>query len=211
MLGPKYSITRWVKGQMQSRRSSGFVRSSFFPIFCCSLSFSVVCVLLFDINDMSWWFILQVLEHLVNFIVPLFQSTSGLCFTNQSYSKNMSMPFRSVTAASIRSLCPLIYTSSSTNLVTSLFFVPSALKTLKDLSIGSVLILSSLTNCSSISTWVHPESTNACSHNPFPFLVLMLVCTFNSLSLLFLWFGIIYRFQDLLCTKVYHIVPTSNL
>ena len=160
---------------------------------------------------MSWWFILYVLEHLVNFIIPLSQSTSGLCFTNQSYFKNISMPFRSVTAASICSLCLLISTSNGVNLVTSPFFVLSTLKTSNDLSIGSVLILSSLTNCSLIPVWVHPESTSACSCDSFLFFVLMLVCMFNSLSLLFLWFGIIYQFWDLLCTKVCCIVPTPNL
>jgi len=86
----------------------------------------------------------------VNFIVSLFQSTFGLCFTNQLYPKNMFMPFRSVTAVLIHSLCPLITTSNSANLVTSPFFVLSALKTSKDLSIGSVLIFPSLTNYSSI-------------------------------------------------------------
>ena len=134
-----------------------------------------------------------------------------MCFTNQLYPKNMSVPFRSVTAASIHSLCPLISTSSGTNLVTSPFFVPSALETLKDLSIGSILILSSLINCSLIPIWVHLESTSSCSYNPFPFLVLMLVCMFNFLSLLFLRFGMTYRFWDLLCTKVCRIMPTPNL
>ena len=123
----------------------------------------------------------------------------------------MSVPFRSVTTASIHFLCPLISTSNNANLVTSLFFVSSALKTLKDLSIGSILILSSLTNCSLIPVWVHSESTNAYSHSSFPFFVLMLVCTFNFLSLLFLWFGMTYQFWDLLCTKVCCIVPTPNL
>ena len=128
----------------------------------------------------------------MNFIVSLFQSTSGLYFTNQSYSKNMSVLFRSVTATSICSLCPLISTFNSMNLVTSPFFVLSALKTSKDLSIGSVLILSSLTNYSLISVWVHPESTSVYSYSSFLFFVLMLVCTFNSLSLLFLQFGMTY-------------------
>jgi len=45
-------------------------------------------------------------------IVPIFQFTSGLCLTNQPYSRNISVPFKSVTTASI---CPLIFSSSSTN------------------------------------------------------------------------------------------------
>ena len=147
----------------------------------------------------------------MNFIVPLFQSTSGLCFTNQSYPKNMSIPFKSVTAASIHSLCPLISTSSSANCVTSLFFVLSALKTLNNLFIGSVLIFSSLTNCSSILVWVHSESTSAYSYNSFLFFILILVCMFNSLSLLFLWFRITYQFWDLLYREVHCIVLILNL
>ena len=121
------------------------------------------------------------------------------------------MAFKSVTAVSIHSLYLSISTSNGANLVTSPFFVLSALKTSKDLSIGSILILSFLTNCSLILVWVYPESTNACSCNSFPFFVLMLVCMFNSLSLLFIWFGITYQFWDLLCTKICHIMPTLNL
>ena len=67
--------------------------------------------------------------------------------TNQLYSKNMSILFKSMTTVLIRSLCLLILTSSGANHVTSPFFVPSALKTLNDLFIGSVLILSSFTSC----------------------------------------------------------------
>ena len=119
--------------------------------------------------------------------------------------------FKSMTAASICFLYPLISTSNGANQVTSLFFVPSALKALNNLSIGSVLILSSLTSCLLIPVWVQLESTNACSHNSFPVFVLMLVCTFSSLALLFLWFGITYQFWDLLCTKIHCIMPTPNL
>ena len=159
-------------------------------------------------NNMSWWSVLHVLGHLVNCIVSLLQSTSGLCFTNQSYSKNISMPFKFVTTTLIYSLYSLISTSSGTNHVTSLFFVLSILKTSNDLSIGFVLIFSSLTNCLMILVWVHPESTNACNHSFFLFFVLILVCMFSSLALLFLWFGIMYWFWELLCTKVHCIVPT---
>ena len=147
----------------------------------------------------------------MNYIVSLLQSTSGLCFTNQSYPKNMSVPFGSMTAVLICSLCSLISTSSGTNHITSPFFIPSVLKTLNDLSIGSDLIFSSLISCLLILVWVHPESINACNHNSFLFFVLMLVYTFNSFTLLFLWFGIIYQFWKLLCTKVHCIMPTLNL
>ena len=128
----------------------------------------------------------------MNHIVLLLQSTSVLYFTNQSYPRNMSMPFRSMTVASICSLCPLISTSSSATCVTSPFFVLSTLKTSNNLSIGSILIFSFLTSCLLILVWVHLESTNACNYNSFLFFVLILVCMFNSLALLFLWFGITY-------------------
>ena len=160
---------------------------------------------------MSWCFVLHVLGHLMNCIVPLFQSISELCFTNQSYPKNMSVPFKSMTAALICSLCLLISTSSGTNRITSPFFVSSTLKTSNYLSIGSVVIFSSLTSCLSIPVWAHLKSTNACNHNSFPFLVLIFVCIFNSLALLFLWFEITYWFWELLYSKVCCIVPTLNL
>ena len=160
---------------------------------------------------MSWCFDLHVFGHLVNHIVPLFQFTSGLCFTNQSYSKNISVSFKSVTTALICSLYLLISTFSSTNHITSPFFVPSVLKTLNDLFISSILILSSLTSYLSIPVWVYLKSTNTCNLNSFLFFVLILVCTFNFLALLFHWFGITYWFWKLLCTKICCIVPTLNL
>ena len=123
----------------------------------------------------------------------------------------MSVSFKSMTATLICSLCLLISISSGANLITSLFFIPSALKTLNDLSIGSILILSSLTSCLSISVWVHLESTNTYNHNFFLFFVLISVYMFNSLFLLFCWFRIIYQFWKLLYTKVHCIMPTQNL
>ena len=116
-----------------------------------------------------------------------------------------------MTAVPICSLYSLISTSSGANHITSLFFIPSALKTSNDLSIGSVLIFSSLTSCLLILIWVCPESTNVYNHSSFSFFVLMLVCIFSSLALLFLWFGITYWFWKLLCTKICCIVPTPNL
>ena len=124
---------------------------------------------------------MHVFGHLVNYIVPVLQFTSILCLTNQLYPKNISIPFKSMTTALICSLCLLISTSSGTNWVTSPFFVPFVLKTLNDLSIGSVFIFSYLTSCLLIPVWVHLESTNTCNCNSFPFFVLMFVCTFNSL------------------------------
>ena len=127
-----FLLKECVKSRMQSGRSSGFVRSSSFPIFCCPLLLSsIVCILQFlGVNNISWCFVLYVPRHLVNFIVPLFQSTFGLCFTSQSYPKNISVLFKSVTAALIHFLYPLIFTFSGTTCVTSPFFVLSTLKTL---------------------------------------------------------------------------------
>jgi len=142
-----FLLNRWVNSQIYSGRSSRFVGSSSFPISCCSLFWlSIGCILQF-LNNIFWCCVLQFLGHLVNYIVPIFQFISGLCLTNQSYSRNMSVLFISITAVSICYLCLLILTFSSTNLVTSPFLVPSALKTLNDLFVSSVLILSSFTNC----------------------------------------------------------------
>jgi len=116
-----------------------------------------------------------------------------------------------MTAMSIYSLHLLISTSSSTNPVTFLFLVLSVLKTLNNLSMGSVVILSSFTSCLSISVWIHPESTSVYNYNSFSFLVLMFVYMLNSLALLFYQFGITYQFWELLCTEVHCIVPTPNL
>ena len=109
----------------------------------------------------------------------------------------MSMLFKSMTTKLICFLYPLILTSSSTYHITSSFLVLSILKTLNDLAIGFVLILSSFTSCLSILVWVHSEFTSICNCNSFPFYVLILVCTFSSLSLSFFWFGIIYWFWTL--------------
>ena len=146
---------------------SGSFSISCYPFLLSSVAYALQFL---SVNDMSWWFVLYVLGHLINCIVSLLQSTSGLCFTNQSYLKNISMPFKFVTTASICSLYPLISTSSSANHVISPFFILSTLKTSSDLSIGSVLIFHSLTNCLLILVWVHPESTNTCNHSSFLFL-----------------------------------------
>ena len=120
----------------------------------------------------------------------------------------MSILFKSVTATSICFLCLLISTFNSTNYVTSPFFVLSALKTSNDLSIISILILSSLTNYLTILIWVHPEFTSTCNCNFFSFFVLMLVYVFNSLTLLFYQFRITYWFWELLFCCI---VLTLNL
>ena len=120
------------------------------------------------------------------------------------------MLFKSMTATLICFLYPLISTFSDVNHVTSPFFVPSALKTSNNLSIGSILIFSSLTSCLSILVQVHPESTNAYNCSSILFFVLMLVCTFSSLALLFHQFGITYQFWELLCIKVCCIALIPN-
>ena len=127
----------------------------------------------------------------------MFQFTSGLCLTNQLYPRNMSVPFKSVTATSICSLCLLILTSSSAYHVISLFLVPSALNTSNDLSISLVLIFSFFTSCLLIPIYVYPESTSTYSCSSFPFNVLTFICMLSSLSLSFLQFRIIYWFWAL--------------
>ena len=133
-----FLLKRWVNGQMYSGKSSGFVLSGFFPILplscscLSSVSMSLVCL---ELNHISLCVIVQFPEHLINLMVPFFQLTSRLCLTNQSCPKNISVPSRSIMAASRDSLCPLITTSRSAILVTSQFFVPSALITLKEKSI----------------------------------------------------------------------------
>ena len=127
----------------------------------------------------------------------IFQLTSRLCLTSQLWSKNISILFKSITAASSVSLCPLISISRGIIFVTSPFFVPSVLKTLNEKFIGLVWILLSLTSFSSILVCVHPESTSALSFNFFPFFIFMSACTSNShFPSLFQRFGITYLFWD---------------
>ena len=106
----------------------------------------VILIIYWLCFPVSWCCDLYIFEHLVNYIVSVFQVTSELCLTNQSYSKNMSVLFKSMTATLICFLHLLISTFNSTNYISSSFFVLSALKTSNDLSIISILILSSLTN-----------------------------------------------------------------
>lgn len=111
---------------------------------------------------------------------------------------------------SIYSMCPLVSSFSSGNYITSPFLVPSALKTLNNLSVGFILIFSSFTNYLSIPIWVYPESTSAFGYSSF-LNVLTFVYMFNFLSLLSCWYRTIYWFWELLYTKLYHIVLTPNL
>ena len=115
-----------------------------------------------------------------------------------------------MTTALICSLCLLILTSSSVYCITSLFLVPSTLKTSNDLSIGSVFIFSSFTSCLLIIVCMYPESTSVCSHNFFLFSVLIFVYMLSSLSLSFLQFGITYQFWAL-DSKVFCTMPTWDL
>ena len=105
----------------------------------------------------------------------------------------------------------LILTSIGVYYVISLFLVLSVLKTLNNLSIGFILILSSFTSCLLIPVWVHSESTSTYSHKFFLFNVLMFIYTFNFLSLLFFWFRITYQFWELLFIEVLYTMPTLNL
>ena len=186
-----------MKGQIYSSKSSRFVLSGSFPISPLSyVVISIICVL-FVLNHTSWCFIIQLSRHLINFIVPFFQLTSGLCLTSQSYPRNIYVLFKSVTATSSYSLCLFILTSRGATLMISLFFVPSALNTLNEKFIGLVWILLSLTNYSSIPMCVHPESTSTFILIFLLFFVFISACIFNFLFPLLFWqFGIIYLFWE---------------
>ena len=120
----------------------------------------------------------------------------------------MSVLFKFMTVMLMFFLCLFVLTFSSLYCVTSLFLIPYVLN---NLSISSILIFSSFTSCLLIPVCMHPESTSVCNYIFFLFFVLMLVCMFNFLSLLFYWFGIIYQFWKSLCTEVCYIVPIPNL
>jgi len=170
---------------MYSERFSRFVRSGSLPISCYSLScMSIACVLCI-LNDISWYCVVHILGYFVNYIVPKFQFTSELCLTSQSYSKNMSVLFKSITTTSICSLYLLISISSGTNHLAFPFLVLSILKTSNIISVGFILMFLFLTSFLLIPMCVHLESTSACNHSFFLFCVLTFVCTFSSLSLLF--------------------------
>ena len=121
----------------------------------------------------------------------------------------MSIPFKFITAASSYSLCLLISISKGTTLVTSLFFVSSALNTLNEKLISFVWILLFFTSCLLISICMHPKLTNALTLRFFLFFVLIFACTFNFFSELLLQLGIIYfswKFTEISC-----IIPTWDL
>ena len=132
----------------------------------------------------------------MNFIVLFFQLTSRLCLTNQLWPRNMSISFKSITAASNCSLCPLISIFRGATLVTSLFFVLSALKTSNEKLIGLICILFSLTSCSLIPVCVHPKLTSALILRLFSFFVSTSAYTFSSFSVLLCLLGIIYFFWE---------------
>ena len=69
---------------MYSGKSSGFVLSGFLPISLLSCSVISIVFVLLVLNLMSSCFIVHCPGHLVNYIVPFFQLTSGLCLTSQS-------------------------------------------------------------------------------------------------------------------------------
>ena len=168
---------------MYSSKSSRFVGSSSLPISCFILSVSSISYSLYvhNVNEISWCYILYSLGYLVNYIVFIFQFTPRLCLTNQLYSKNISVLFKSITAISILSVCLLISHSSSINLVTSSFLVLSVLKTSNDLFNSFIFICSFFTSCLSISVWIHPESTSTFNHSFFLFDVLTFVHMLSSL------------------------------
>ena len=173
---------------MYSSKSSEFIFSGFFPILPFFYSLVSVSWVLLVLNLISWYFILQLSRHLINFIISFFQLTSELCLTSQSWPKNMSILFKSTTTASICSLYLLILISRGVTLVISPFFVLSMLKTSNEKFISFVCILFSLTSYSSISICMHPEFTSALTLRFLLFFIFMFAYMFNSLStLLSVW------------------------
>ena len=134
----------------------------------------------------------------------------SIIFDLDIWPRNMSVLFKSITAASNCSLCPLISISKGTILVISLFFVLFVLKTSNEKFIGFIHILFSLTSCSLISMCMHLESTNALTLRFLLFFIFMFAYTFNSLSTLLYQFGTTYLFWEftgeISCT-----VPTWDL
>ena len=171
--------------------------SSFLPISPLSCSLIFIAFVLLVLNLMSSCFIVQLSRHLVKLMVLFSQLTSGLCLTSQLYSKNMSVLFKSVIATSNCSLWLLISISRGATLVTSPFFVLSALKTSNEKLISFVFILLFLTICSSIPICVHLEYTSAFTFKFLPFFIFTFAYTFNSCFSLLLWqFRIIYLFWE---------------
>ena len=199
---------------MYSGRSSEFVLSSSFPISslsCSWLFFVSISLVHLELNCISLCVIVQFPGHLVNLMVPFLQLTSGLCLTNQSCSKNIYVPSKSITTTSKVSLCLLILISRGATLVTSPFFIPSVLNTSKEKSIAFVWILLSLTNYLSIPVWVHLEFTSNFTFSSLLFFVLTSACMFNSLfPLLVQRFRITYLFWEF-TWEISHTMPTQDL
>ena len=120
------------------------------------------------------------------------------------------MLFKSIPAASSCSLYLLISISRDATLVTSPFFILSALNTLNEKLIGLVWILLFLTNCSSIPMCVHLESTSALILRFLLFFVFIFAHTFSSFSVLLCQIRIIYLLWEftgeISCT-----MPTQDL
>ena len=139
-----------------------------------------------------------------------FQLISGLYLTSQSCPRNISILFKSITAAFSCFLCLLISIFRDAILVTSLFFILSTLKTSKEKFIGFVWILLSLTSCSLISVYVHLESTSTLTFRFLLFFVFTFAHMFNFLSTLLYQFRITYLFwefmREISCT-----MPTQDL
>ena len=193
-------------------RSSGFVGSgSLSPLFDFSFSFGS-SLLDHRVNRIDLCSILQYPGHLVNYITPSFQSTSGLCSTSQLCPRNRSVSLISDTTISICSMCLFELISRGTNslIVFSPFLDPSELYMLNGLGSDLVDILFSSTVFLAMVVFVHPESINVLTLSFLLSLVLIVGCTISSLNCS-LHCGITYRFLVELFTVVHCIVPILNL
>ena len=201
-----------MNGQTYFGRSLGFVGSgSLSPPFDSSFSFSS-SLLDHGINYIDSCSILQCPGHLVNYITPSFQFTSGLCSTSQLYPRNRSVSLISDTTASICSMYLFELISKGTNslIVFFPFLNPSELYTLNSLGSDLVDIPFSSTVFLAIVVFVHPELINALTLSFLLSLILIVGCTISSLDCS-LCCRIIYQFLAELFTVVHRIVPTPNL
>ena len=148
----------------------------------------------------------------MNHMTPSFQSTSGLCSTSQSCSRNRSVSLISDTTASICSICLFELISKGTNslIVFSPFLDLSELYTLNGLESDLVNIPFSSTVFLAMVVFVHPESISALTLSFLPSLVLIVGYTISSLDCS-LHCGITYQFLAELFTVVCRIVATPNL
>ena len=179
-----FLLNKYMNSWTYFGRSSGFVGlGSLSPPFDSSSFFSNN-YLNYGINLIDSCSVLQCPGYLVNCITSSFQSTSGLCSTSQSCSRNKFVSLISNTTVSICLMCLFELISRSTNslIVFSPFLDPSELYTLNGLGSDLVDIPFASTVFLVIMVFVHSESINALTLSFLLSLVLIVGCTISSLD-----------------------------